>query len=169
MKIGLLGGSFNPAHQGHIHISNIALKVRKLDQIWWIPTKYNPLKDPSIYDSYDNRIKICQNITSRYPKIKVKKYEQIRTDLLIKFLKKKYKNAQFYWVMGADNLNNFHKWHNYKALLKSINFIIVSRETFLNKANKNRCWKFFDKKKDVFVYAKKKNISSTEIRKKINN
>lgn len=169
MKVGLLGGSFNPPHEGHIHISNVALKACKLNQIWWIPTLHNPLKDINVYDSYENRLKKCQIITNKNNKIYVKQYQEIRTDFLIKKLSKKYQNTKFYWIMGADNLANFHKWHNYKFLLKSINFIIVSRETFLNKAKKNKCWKSFNRQNTQLVFAKKKQISSTRIRESLNN
>jgi nicotinate-nucleotide adenylyltransferase len=164
MKIGLLGGSFNPPHNGHIHISNIALKSCRLNQIWWVPTLQNPLKDKNIYDSYENRTHKCEEITKNHYKIRIKKYDEIRTDFLIQKLQKKYKNTQFYWIMGADNLVNFHKWHNFKSLSTFVNFIIVSRETFLSQAKKTKCWKFFIKENTKIIYAKKKNISSTKIR-----
>lgn len=169
MKVGLVGGSFNPPHQGHIHVSNIALKACKLNQIWWIPTLYNPLKDKNIYDSYENRIKKCELITKDNYQINVKKYQEIRTDFLIKKLSKKYNNIEFYWIMGADNLENFHKWHNFKFLANSLNFIIVSRETFLTKAKKTKCWRFFNKKNTKLIFAKKKYISSTQIRESLKN
>ncbi len=132
MKIGILGGSFNLAHHGHLHISNIAIKKLHLNQLWWIPTAYNPLKDRAAYQDYQKRLQSCQQIIANHPKIRLKDFQQVYTIDLVRFLQKKYKNCQFIWIGGADNLQNLHRWRDYKKLLKLLPFLIVSRETFTN-------------------------------------
>jgi nicotinate-nucleotide adenylyltransferase len=99
MKIGILGGSFNPVHLGHMHLANLAISKLQLNQLWLIPTNYNPLKNKSDYLSLDQRISQCQEIAKNYPKIYVKKFSDIYTIELIKKLKNKYPNYQFYLVM----------------------------------------------------------------------
>jgi len=164
MRVGLLGGSFNPPHEGHIHISEIALKRLSLSQIWWIPTMHNPFKDKNIYESYDVRVQKCEKITQPYSKFYVKQYSEVKTIDLVERLNRKYKNIEFFWIMGADNLENFHKWDRYEDLLKKINFIIVSRETYLEKIKKYKCWKYLSEAKFHIFSEKKLDISSTKIR-----
>ena len=65
MKVGILGGSFNPEHLGHIHLSEIAIKKLALNQLWWIPTSQNPLKAKNDFLSFDERIKNCQILTKK--------------------------------------------------------------------------------------------------------
>ncbi len=147
MKIGILGGSFNPAHQGHINISNLALKKMHLDQIWWIPTLFNPLKDKSVYSSLDLRIKECKSISSTHPKIFVKKYPEIFTFNLIERLEKIPGNNQFYFIMGADSFINFHKWKNFSSLIDKVYFVIFSRDNFFHKISKTKAWEIYRAKK----------------------
>jgi nicotinate-nucleotide adenylyltransferase len=96
MKIGLLGGSFNPPHHGHLHISNLAIKKLHLNQVWWIPTAHNPLKEKSIYAPYVERLQKCENLTKAHPKIYVKKLDEIYTVKLLQKLKKQYPTVEFF-------------------------------------------------------------------------
>ena len=89
MKIGILGGSFNPAHQGHINISKLALQKLKLDQIWWIPTAFNPFKNKDIYSPLDQRIYSCKALTAKHPKIYVKKFSEIVGNRILELLENK--------------------------------------------------------------------------------
>ena len=113
IKIGVLGGSFDPAHKGHLAISKEAKKRFDLNNIIWAITKKNPFKAES-ETSVLNRIKECKRIIGLNSFIKVKFYENIiksnKTIDLINHLKKN-KTAEIYFLMGADNLINFHKWH----------------------------------------------------------
>lgn len=168
MKIGLLGGSFNPAHQGHIHISKLALKHLHLDQIWWLPTKHNPLKDLSIYSSYQERCEICEKILSNQSKIFLKKFDEIYTYKLLRQLKKRFPQHQFTWVMGADNIEKFHLWDNFEEIIENIKIAIFSRETFLKKLPKTIFWKFAKKKNCQIFRTKNLDISSTQIRQQLN-
>jgi Nicotinic acid mononucleotide adenylyltransferase len=111
-KVGLLGGSFDPPHRGHLFISLEAKKVLKLSEIWWLVTPKNPLKinNPA---SYLERINNCNKFVKNHP-IKIKQYEK-KIDssysyLTIKYLNNKYRYIKFFWLMGADNLIHFHKW-----------------------------------------------------------
>ena len=90
MKVGILGGSFNPAHLGHIHLSKIVIKKLALNQLWWIPTPQNPLKAKNNFLSFEERIKKCQIITQKNPKIYVKKINYFYSIDLVNFLQKKY-------------------------------------------------------------------------------
>ncbi len=144
MKIGLLGGSFNPAHQGHIHISELAVKKLGLNQVWWIPTSQNPLKEKAT-EPYLARLQDCIKITQNHPKIVIKDFEKDSpsTYKIVKKIKAKHPEAQFYWIMGADNLKKFHLWKNFLPLIKSIEFAIFSRADFLLKAKETRAFRIY--------------------------
>ena len=118
IKIGVLGGSFDPAHKGHLAISKEAKKRFKLKKVIWAITKRNPFKVES-KTSVTNRIKNCKKIIGTNSFIKVKFYENIiksnKTINLINHLKKN-KNIEIYFLMGADNLIHFHKWHKSKLI-----------------------------------------------------
>ena len=166
MKVGLLGGSFNPPHQGHLHISNLAIKKLGLNQVWWIPTAHNPFKEKSIYESYESRFKKCQQLTDAHPKIRIQKFDEIYTEILVAKLQAKYKNIEFFWLMGADNLAKFHQWEGFKKIINKVSLIIFSRENFLKKIKKTRSWKFITFSKYKIFHTKNLDISSTQIRKK---
>ena len=143
MKIGILGGSFNPPHFGHINISDLALKKLQLDQIWWIPTAFNPLKNKENYTSLANRIAECEKLISNHPKIFVKKFDEIYTVKLIERLKSKYQNINFYWLMGADNIEYFHLWKNFKKIIGLVAIAIFSRDDHLKKIYKSHIWQIY--------------------------
>ncbi len=172
MKIGILGGSFNPAHLGHIHLSEIALKKLALNQLWWIPTSQNPLKKKNNYLTFEERVKNCQIITQKNPKIYVKKIDNFYSIDLINSLQKKYKNYEFIWVMGADNLKDFHRWHDFNNLIHKIEFAIFSRDNYLKKTSNFKALKLYQKYKNKskklpkfsIFHSRKLNISSTQIR-----
>lgn len=175
MRIGLFGGSFNPPHQGHMHISNLAIKKLKLDQIWWIPTAHNPFKDKAIYENYRVRCEKCLKLIQNNNKIRLKKIDEIYTEKLVKKLQKQYKNYQFFWIMGADNLEKLHQWDYFRNLIKLLPLAIFSREKYLLKIRKTKAFIIYNSlKKDnnslpKFLIFRTKNldISSTEIRKNL--
>ncbi len=172
MKVGILGGSFNPAHLGHIHLSKIAIKKLDLNQLWWIPTSQNPLKIKNNFLTFKERVKNCKIITQKNPKIYVKKIDNFYSIDLINSLQKKYKNYEFIWVMGADNLADFHRWHDFKNLICKIEFAIFSRDNYLKKINNFKAIKIYKKYKNnsknlpkfSIFNTPKFNISSTQIR-----
>lgn len=132
MRIGILGGTFNPAHNGHVHISKAALKMLKLDAIWWLVTPQNPLKSGHNLPSVEARIKQSHELTEHNPKIIVTDMEQHFATTYsydsIKQLKKHYPNTSFVWITGMDNANNLHLWHNWKELLGEICMLHIARD-----------------------------------------
>jgi nicotinate-nucleotide adenylyltransferase len=143
MKIGILGGSFNPPHLGHLHLSNIALNKLQLDQIWWIPTPFNPLKDKSNYISIEERIKMCNTLVFSKHKIKIKKINEIYSFNLVKKLQQQYKNYHFYWICGADNLKNIHLWNNFHKLINIIPFVFFARNDHLKKLSQIKAYQIY--------------------------
>ena len=115
-KVGILGGSFDPAHKGHLTISKEAIKRFDLRNVIWAITKKNPFKKKT-HSSLNNRIRYCKKIIGSNKFIKVKFYEDIinsnRTFDLVNHILKNKKN-KIYFIMGADNLIKFHKWYKWK-------------------------------------------------------
>lgn len=163
-RIGILGGSFNPPHQGHIHISRHSINKLNLNQIWWIPTKQNPLKKDNITESFYQRIKYCQEITSKNNRIKIKVIDYQYTIKLVNNLKNKYPKIDFIWVMGADNIENFDKWYKFKQIVTNIKIAIVARNKSLNKIKKASYWGFLKKYKPILINHPENKESSTNIR-----
>ena len=167
-RIGILGGSFDPPHFGHLEISKLAIKKLLLDQIYWCVTKKNPFKKKPFF-SLSARIKKSKAITSKEKKIKIKFFENklksTNTINLIKYLKKKNTKNIFFLIIGSDNLIKFHKWKNWKLLLELTNIVVFSRKDYDKKAKKSAIIK--QVKKITFIKHKATNISSTQIRKNI--
>ena len=167
MKIGILGGSFDPAHKGHLAISREAKKRFKLEKIIWAITKKNPLKAES-KTTISKKIKDCKKIIGLNSFIKVKFYENIiksnKTIDLINYLKKN-KNIEIFFLMGADNLISFHKWHKSKLISQKCNIIVFDRHGYKKNSLKSKTFKRLNKKTLTFVEFKKVNISSSQLRK----
>ena len=166
-KIGILGGSFDPAHKGHLAISKEAVKRLKLKKIIWAITKKNPFKKPSKVNLL-TRIKYCKKIIGKNNFIKVKFYEDIiksnKTFNLINYIKRN-KNNEIYFLMGADNLVNFHKWHNWRKISKKCNIIVFDRQGFKKKSLNSTTFRRLSKKNLRFIEFNKVNISSSQLRK----
>ena len=165
MKIGILGGSFNPPHHGHLYLSNLALQRLKLDQIWWVITEKNPLKSAKDYESHTARMQKCKALIGHHPKIKILQSSEIYTEKLITRLKAKHKNHRFTFVVGADVLEKFHLWKNFKKIISGIDLAIFSRGDFLLKIQKFPAWKFVKTANRYSIFFTKNNhLSSTELR-----
>ena len=167
IKIGILGGTFDPAHKGHLEISKQAKKRFELKNIIWAITKKNPFKDES-KSNLRSRIKFAKKIIGKNEYIKVKFYEEKigsnRTIDLIKYLSKEKKN-EIYFIMGADNLINFHKWHKWKSIIKKCNILVFDRQGYKAKSLKSVTFSGIKDKKLTFVKFNKVNISSSQLRK----
>jgi len=167
MKIGILGGSFDPAHKGHLTISKEARKRFKLEKIIWAITKKNPLKAES-KTPISKKIKDCKKIIGLNSFIKVKFYENIiksnKTIDLINYLKKD-KNIEIFFLMGADNLISFHKWYKSKLISQKCNIIVFDRHGYKKNSLKSKTFKRLNNKTLTFVEFKKVNISSSQLRK----
>ena len=166
-RIGIFGGSFDPPHHGHLEISKLAIKKLSLDKVYWCITRKNPFKKKTFF-SLPVRIKKSKILINKKKKIKIKFFEDkiksVNTIDLIQYLKKKKKKSIFFLIIGSDNLIKFHKWKNWKLLLKLIEIVVFSRKDYDKKAKKSTIIK--QVKKITFIKNKPINISSTQIRKK---
>jgi nicotinate-nucleotide adenylyltransferase len=167
IKIGILGGSFDPAHLGHLVISKEAKKRFNLKKIIWAITKRNPFKDKS-KTILSKRIRECKKIIGLNSFIKVKFYEDIiksnKTIDLINYLKKN-DNIEIYFLMGADNLINFHKWYKSKLISKKCNILVFDRHGYKKNSLKSKTFKELNKSILTFIEFEKVNISSSQLRK----
>jgi nicotinate-nucleotide adenylyltransferase len=129
MVVGLLGGSFDPAHEGHVHITREALKRMGLDQVWWLVSPGNPLKARQPAPMAD-RMARAQAVM-RDPRVKITALEEwlgIRATIdTITRLRAIYPGVTFVWLMGADNLVQFHRWGRWRDILRSVAVGVLAR------------------------------------------
>ena len=129
-KIGLFGGSFNPPHEGHLNLCDLAIKRLELDQIWWMVTPGNPLKDTSVLAPLEARIKKCRAMTS-HPKIKITafeaKYKVRYTADTLRVVQRLRPRNDFVWLMGADNLADFHRWQDWREIANMMPIAVIDR------------------------------------------
>ena len=167
-KIGILGGTFDPPHKGHIHISKVGIKKLKLKKLIWVISKKNPLKKKP-YLSANIRLRLSKKITKSLKKILVQyldeKIKSSNTYNLLKYMKKNEKNVKLYFLMGADNLVNFHKWNSWKKIPKLAKIVVFSRQNYSTKSLKSIASKKLSQNDWMFINSKKINISSSIIRK----
>jgi len=167
-KIGILGGTFDPPHKGHLYISKVAIKKLKLKNLMWVVAKKNPLKKKP-YLSLKKRIKLAKKITIKEKKIYVRYYDNKiksnNTFKLLNYIKKKNKKKKIFFLIGADNLIKFHKWNNWKKIPRLAKLAIFPRQNYSIKSSKSFAAKKLDKKDLIYIKSKKMNISSSLIRK----
>lgn len=135
--VGLLGGSFNPAHDGHRYISLQALKLLGLDEVWWLVSPLNPLKQAKDMASYERRLKIAEDVAA-HPQIKISDVERYigtryTIDTLTK-LKELYPDTGFVWLMGADNLLQFPRWYRWRDIMHTVPVAVFARKNYALKA-----------------------------------
>ena len=164
--IGLLGGSFDPAHKGHLGISKIAIKKLKLKKIYWVITKKNPFKNETFY-SLEERIKYAKKISRAQKKIQTVYLDNIIKssrviDVVNYFIKKK-NIKNIYFIIGSDNLIRFHKWKSWKKIVKLVKLIVFSRRGYDRKGMKSMVVKNF-KNKIIFIKNKHIAISSSQLK-----
>jgi nicotinate-nucleotide adenylyltransferase len=130
MRIGLLGGSFNPPHAAHRAISLFAMKRLQLDRVWWLVSPGNPLKDPSNLRDLAERSDAARALAD-HPRIDVTCLETAigtrYTVDTIGYLRKRCASAHFVWIMGADNLAQFHRWDNWQKIASEVPLAVVDR------------------------------------------
>jgi len=167
-KIGILGGTFDPAHKGHLKISKQAKQKYKLNYIIWAITKKNPFKKKS-KTKLITRIKFAKKIIGLNKFIKIRFYENKiksnRTIDLISHIKRKNNMLDLYFIMGADNLINFHRWHKWKSISQKCNILVFDRQGYKAKSLKSITFKRLNQKSLEFIKFKKVNISSSQLRK----
>ena len=168
-SIGLLGGSFDPAHKGHFEISKIAIRIIKLDKVLWLVTKKNPFKKKPFY-SLQQRLYRAKKIASKERKIKVVHIDKIvnssRSINLITYLINTKGFRNIYFIIGTDNLIRFHKWKSWKKIVKLTKLVVFSRKGYDRKGYNSTVSKYL-KNKIIYIRNKTIEISSSKLRKQL--
>jgi nicotinate-nucleotide adenylyltransferase len=129
-RIGLYGGSFNPAHKGHFAVAEEALKSARLDWVWWLVSPQNPLKDPKDTGDFSRRLALTREVAV-HPRFIVTDFEKRIGSRLtaetLKALQPLLPRARFIWIMGADSLASLHHWRHWRKLPKSLPLLVVDR------------------------------------------
>lgn len=137
-RIGLLGGSFNPAHSGHRAISLAAVDALRLDEVWWLVSPGNPLKKKSAMAPLAARLASARAMARRAP-IRPTDIEArlgtVYTFDTIAALQRRYSNHRFIWLMGADNLDQFHRWRDWRRLAREVPIAVIARPGYDREAH----------------------------------
>jgi nicotinate-nucleotide adenylyltransferase len=183
MRIGLLGGSFNPPHIAHRAISLFAIKRLKLDRVWWLVSPGNPLKDHAALHDLDERADAARRMAND-PRIDVTCLEAVigtrYTADTITYLRRRTSGLRFVWIMGADNLAQFHRWQNWRRIASEVPIAVIDRppQSFRAMATpaaqalgryrlpENQAARLADQRAPawVFLTGMKSNLSSTGLR-----
>ena len=153
--VGILGGTFDPPHEGHKFISKYALLRLNLEEVWWIVTSKNPLKGRG--SSYKRRLNLVKKFTN-CRKIKVLEIDESKNFYAIDtvfYLKERFKNKKFIWLMGTDNLENLHLWKKWKSFFYNIPIAIFDRPPYSLNITKSKALFFFRKARIKNNYKKK--------------
>jgi len=183
--IGLLGGSFNPAHGGHLHITLHALKKLQMDEVWWLVSPANPLKARESLAAYEKRLHSAQQVAKGHKGIRVldieRQYHTRYTYETVELLKRQFPGTHFVWMMGADNLEQFHRWERWAELLIKIPLVVFDRAPYSHTSLRSKTFlrgrQFLLKSMDLklprlapmlhFVHLRRDPMSSTFLRKKL--
>ncbi len=180
-RIGIFSGSFDPPHEGHIHISKIFLKKIKLKKLIWTVSKKNPLLKKNYYYTYKQRIDLSKKITQNIKKIVVNNYNKKYSYQLINLITKKYQNSQIFFLIGSDNVKSFHKWKNYSQIINACTLVVINRPGYYDVFRKSFFFKNYSKfmKKNlkhfksvpqkvwIYISDKGKKISSSNIKNRL--
>ena len=138
-SVGLFGGSFNPAHEGHLHAAMTAQRACRLDRVWWMPSPQNPLKPEQ--PSWESRARTVERLKLPYghsvSDIEVRLGTQFTIDTL-RAIKRRHPTTRFVFVMGADNLAQFPRWKDWQGVLNTVPLCVVARPTTDVKARLGR-------------------------------
>jgi nicotinate-nucleotide adenylyltransferase len=130
IRVGLFGGSFNPAHEGHAHVAEIALKQLGLDKVWWLVTPQNPLKSERDTAPLAQRLagarKFARGNAMVVSDIEARWNTRFSIDLIRK-LRARYPGVRFVWILGSDNLANFHHWRRWEDVMRALPVAFVAR------------------------------------------
>ena len=183
LRIGLLGGSFNPPHAGHRHIAMMALKRLELDRIWLLVTPGNPLKDNTDLPDLKARLDAVRRVVA-HPAVDVTGVEEglgsARTVDTLSYLSQRLTDVRPVWIMGADNLTGFHRWARWRDIAASMPIAVIDRPgyTFAAMASPaaHALWRYRLDESDapllasrappawVFLHGPRSPLSSTELR-----
>jgi nicotinate-nucleotide adenylyltransferase len=159
-RIGLFGGSFNPAHAGHLQVALYALKHLRLDWVWWLVSPQNPLKDKKHTGDYAKRLAFTK-LLAKHPRFVVSDFEkQIgsrNTAQTLRAIQQRSRHAKFVWIMGADSLANLHHWHHWTEIAQSIGLAVLARPGYSIRAlGSKAALRYRNQRKAVGVLANKR-------------
>ena len=166
LKVGILGGSFDPIHNGHIHMAQDAIVKMDLDVVYFMPTSISPLKTHNPIASDIHRYKMVELAIRSHKKLDILDWEILRkgtsyTIDTVKLLKEHWANDRFFWLIGSDIVESLHQWKQVNELVNLVEFIAISRPGHIMKAAKVPNLKLHE------VTTSNYNISSTGIRERI--
>jgi len=131
LRIGLLGGSFNPAHEGHLYVSEVARKRLGLDYVWWLVAPQNPLKPTAGMAEFSGRLAAARALAGRVPRLIVSDLERTLASRYtidtLKALTVRFPQVCFVWLMGSDNLEQFHRWRRWEEIVRFVPIAVVER------------------------------------------
>ena len=167
MKIGLLGGSFNPIHNGHLILAEKALHDLDLDEIWFLPVGNHPLKKSNDLLDFDQRVELLELSLAENKKLKVSTRDRDQgdfnyTDKLMKNLYKEFPQDSFVFITGMDIIREIHRWHNYQWLMENVEFVVFTRPGIDSDRDRFERFSNFE-----YIDMKPIPISSTDIRNRI--
>jgi nicotinate-nucleotide adenylyltransferase len=141
LRIGLYGGSFNPPHAGHRHVTLLAMRRLRLDRVWWLVTPGNPLKELSGLAPLSERMAAAR-VLARHPRIAVTGFEaeigaRYTLDTL-EYVAARAAAARFVWIMGADNLAQFSRWRGWRRIAELMPFAVVDRPGWTLRATRSK-------------------------------
>jgi nicotinate-nucleotide adenylyltransferase len=129
-RIGLYGGSFNPAHTGHYAVALEALKAAQLDWVWWLVSPQNPLKDPRHTEDFSQRFTLARKVAT-HPRFIVTDVEKAlgshMTAETLDYMRPFFRKARFVWIMGADSFAGLHRWRRWRELPKTLPLLVINR------------------------------------------
>ena len=183
-NLGILGGTFDPPHKGHLHISKLVIKKLYLTTLYWAITKQNPLKKTTPHNNENKRKTLCRQLTKSEKKIKLfntsdVKNSNLTINILRKIKKKITKKTNLFFIIGADNLVQLHQWKNYKKIFSLCTVVVMNRIGYKKPALTSPAAKRFRKtkisldtllkigpKQKEWVYINNKgiNVSSSRLR-----
>ncbi len=146
-RIGLLGGSFKPAHAGHLHISRLALARLRLDRVWWLVSPQNPLKSAQDMGTYADRLAAARSVARAEPRIEVSDFEREAgtryTIDTLQALRDAFPQHRFVFLMGADLFIQLPRWRAWTTILRTVPIAIFPRPSYSNRALSSRAARRF--------------------------
>ncbi|ASI47569.1 MAG: nicotinate (nicotinamide) nucleotide adenylyltransferase [Anaplasma ovis] len=129
MVVGILGGSFDPPHEGHLHVASELMKLLQLDAVWWI-VAINPQKLEGAH-SLEDRVSMVENVIARYRSMKVMCADSPYSYKVVRNLQAKYPRARFVWIAGSDTLSTMHKWYRWEQFCKLLPIVLLERPGYV--------------------------------------
>lgn len=167
LRIGLLGGSFNPAHQGHRYVAETAIKRMGLDYVWFLVSPQNPLKPVNGMMPLEQRLASARAITKGDRKLIVSDLEQTLqsryTNDTVRQLKARFPEVEFFWLMGSDNLQQFHRWRHWQEILEIMPAIVVQRPGWVLAPLKSKAMQAM-RRRFAIIDGRRNELSATAIR-----